>query len=297
MKILLLSQASKHGTYNYCKRALEKHHTVFHIEPPEAWNDQSPIKSLRYKLKTLDISAKSALKELGEDIDFILEVDSPCHMPGIEKTGIPSAFWAIDTHIKPNVHRKIAPEFDHVFVAQKDLVSVLQPKNKNSHWLPLACDPGIHRKFDVDKRYDISFVGNVHPKYHRDRKELLDRIGKKYDLHIFNNVFMEDMAKLFCKSKITFNRSVNGDLNMRVFEALSTGSFLLTDDIKNGLHDFFENGLHMVMYKDNDPMELIGYYLKHETEREMIAKAGFDIVRKKHTYEHRMKEIISISGL
>ena len=81
---------------------------------------------------------------------------------------------------------------------------------------------------------------------------------------------------------------------MRIFEALSTGSFLLTNWIPT-LGDLFEDGKHLVTYKTLDEMvEKAKYYLEHEEEREKIAKAGYEEFIAKHTYRHRIEKILDI---
>ncbi len=81
---------------------------------------------------------------------------------------------------------------------------------------------------------------------------------------------------------------------MRIFEALSTGSFLLTNWIPT-LGDLFEDGKHLVTYKTLEEMvEKAKYYLEHEDEREAIAKAGYEEFVSKHTYKHRIEKILEI---
>ena len=47
------------------------------------------------------------------------------------------------------------------------------------------------------------------------------------------------MGRIYSESKIVLNASINGDLNMRVFEALTSGALLVTDRIENGLDTLF----------------------------------------------------------
>jgi hypothetical protein len=57
----------------------------------------------------------------------------------------------------------------------------------------------------------------------------------------------------------------------------------------------FTPGEHLVTYDDSrNCMELIGYYLKNEQERSRIAKRGQDVVRSRHTYVHRVQEILRV---
>lgn len=82
---------------------------------------------------------------------------------------------------------------------------------------------------------------------------------------------------------------------MRVFEGLCSGSMLLTDNAE-GLCDFFEDRKHLVIYDDDNIADLASYYIEHEDEREKIANAGRELVLAKHTYAHRVDEIVRVVG-
>jgi len=43
-----------------------------------------------------------------------------------------------------------------------------------------------------------------------------------------------------------------------------------------------------------DLFRLIDYYLKNDKEREEIAENGYQLTIAKHTYVHRLKEMVSI---
>jgi len=84
---------------------------------------------------------------------------------------------------------------------------------------------------------------------------------------------------------------------MRVMEVMGTGSFLLTEDIPT-IHELFTDGVNLVTYKNmDDAIEKAKYYIEHNEEREKIAKAGYDEVISKHTYDNRVEEVIKKVGL
>lgn len=134
------------------------------------------------------------------------------------------------------------------------------------------------------------------------RVDALDRLFKEFPNFYYGsrhpgypekNLF-EDAAKKFSMSKVVFNITIKDDINMRTFETLSTGSFLLTNWIPT-LGDLFEDGKHLVTYKTLDEMvEKTKYYLEHGDEREKIAKAGHEEFIAKHTYKHRVEKVLEI---
>jgi 2-polyprenyl-3-methyl-5-hydroxy-6-metoxy-1,4-benzoquinol methylase len=216
-------------------------------------------------------------------------------MEGVESLPCLTACYLIDSHLNFDKHLEIARRFRCVFVAQKAYV----PRFKEAglelvHWLPLGCDPGVHRKFEGDKSFEVSFVGSV-TDLNRRRNALLLRLAERFPLHV-DRCFLEEMARTFSRSKIVFNRAIQSDLNMRVFEAMATGSLLVTDEAPgSGLTDLFEDGKHLVLYRSEAELyERVAHYLRNDLEREGIAAAGRKEVLRRHTYEHRAREMIEV---
>src|SRR5262249_23049743 len=75
----------------------------------------------------------------------------------------PSAWWAIDTHLNLPWYLRKGGDFDLVFAAQRDGAEQLREAGIQASWLPLACDPQIHQKYEVPKTLDVCFVGHVFP--------------------------------------------------------------------------------------------------------------------------------------
>jgi len=139
------------------------------------------------------------------------------------------------------------------------------------------------------------------------------------------------MARRYTRSRIVFNRSIANDLNMRVFEALASGSLLITNRLNdndagtggrgdtekerhgewetrgegdtettapddNGQLTLFQDGIHLVTYADdNELCERMEYYLSHDEERERIAAAGRQCVLAQHTYAHRVQALLDFA--
>lgn len=240
-----------------------------------------------------------------------LPVDRKWEIPAGGKT----IYVASDTHLGKEYRFRKAQDFDYVFFNQKDAVEeyynwlgveplTVNPHNENVDWLPHAAEPQAYPKIDIIKKYDVCFVGHVQETTNYNgfsRIEALDRLFKEFPNFYYgsrhpafpNKNLFEDAAKKFSLSKIVFNISIKDDINMRVFETLSTGSFLLTNWIPT-LGDLFEDGKHLVTYKSLDEMvEKAKYYLEHEEEREKIAQAGYQEFIAKHTYKHRVESILS----
>lgn len=237
----------------------------------------------------------SQIDEIPHTFDLFLFVDDGLNYPLPEKLR-PSAWWAIDTHMDFDRCLAKARSADHVFAAQKNGAERLHATGiEKVQWLPLACDPDIHRRHPVPKRFDVAFVGNLVP---GPRLELLDAIRKNVPNHWIGRCYFDEMAKMFSASRVIFNRSVLDDVNMRVFEALASGSLLLTNPLEaNGLEEMFQDGVHLATYNDaRDLLEKLRFYIEHEDIRERIAAAGHTEVRARHTYLHRMQTILDVAA-
>jgi 2-polyprenyl-3-methyl-5-hydroxy-6-metoxy-1,4-benzoquinol methylase len=262
----------KYTTAFYCKQALlNMGYSVDYYSPEDVYNIP----------KVYDLYLN-----VDENSRYII----PAHLR-------PSAYWVMDTHMDYDWRLRKSKMFDFVFAAQKNGAQKLKKDGiKNVYWLPLACDPDIDKKHAVPKEYDISFVGHLGQSAKRMRYLKFLKAKFKNKRLFIGEVLPQDMAMVYSKSKIVFNISVSDDINMRVFEALSCGSLLITNDLSaNGQSEIFGNKPPFVVFvSKRDLFNKIKYYLSYENEREEIAGRGRQEVLAKHTYSHRMKEMINM---
>ncbi|WP_188055571.1 glycosyltransferase family protein [Oryzomonas rubra] len=216
------------------------------------------------------------------------------HYPrNLDKLACPKVCYLIDSHLNLEMHLKWAQQFDRVFIAQREYLPAFREKGCQVHWLPLACDPGIHRSHPLNKSIEIGFVGGVFQGSRR--AELLKMLSEHLTVH-YERCFWEDMARVFSASKIVFNEAVRNDLNMRIFEVMSTGSLLLTDLAKNSGQDIlFRDGEDCAVYRDNEIVDVARFYLENQALREQIAARGQRLVHNAHTYGHRVEDLLSVA--
>ncbi len=263
-----------------------------------------------------------ALKEM-EDLEVVY-IPSPCieEVPkcdvyiyiddGIDQIKwippSPNAFWAVDTHLGYGYRLWKAKQFDRVFVAQREAVAQFKADGVTAEWLPLACQPDAHvskdqlltagmKSEELEKIWDIAFVGFLNEgngNGSNNRVDYLDTLQKAIpNTWISTNVFFESMAMRFIKAKLGFNISIKNDLNMRVFEVMSTGTALLTNRDVEGIDEFFQEGVDYFGYEGREEMvDVAMEALEHDSKREAIAKNAFTKVRAEHTYQHRMVRIL-----
>lgn len=207
----------------------------------------------------------------------------------------PSIYIASDTHLGFDYRLNKAREFDHVFCNQKRGVEEFEKEGVSAKWLPHAVEPIAYpNKPKAMKKYDIGFVGYVSFK---KRAEMLDRMFREFPNFFYGQRLFEECADIYRKSRIVFNTAAVDDINLRCFEATATGSFLLTEYVPT-LSECFEDGVHLVTYKDmDDAVEKAKYYLEHEAEREKIAEAGMKHTLANHTFQHRITTMLEEVGL
>jgi len=300
LHILLMYPRHKGTTGDYVERALKLMGVdVYSYDLFQARN----LSSYRYPIYLFwenlrNVTLSKIVSKCGQKPDLIIEVDgADFHHPSeYNKISIPKVYWGIDTHLKLHWHKRLAREMNCLFLAQKDYLQFFEDMPCRVEWLPLAADPDIHSGYSVPKLFDIGFVGSVLRERHPERVRLLSLLQNKYSVLAVSGIFGIDMAKVYNLARIGFNKSIKGDLNMRVFEILCAGTMLLTDRIENGLDLLFENGKHLVTYGDDTEMERqIENFLNKEEERERIALAGKREVIERHTYAKRVETMLEKS--
>lgn len=125
--------------------------------------------------------------------------------------------------------------------------------------------------------------------YSGDNHERLDKV--KYMGYVD---YYEEMPKVFAGSKINLNISLSAipsGIPLRVLDIIGCGGLVLSN-LQPELLEYFEPDYDIVIYEDmKDLVGKVQYYVKHDKERELIAKRSFDKVRELFTYEDRIKKM------
>ncbi len=108
------------------------------------------------------------------------------------------------------------------------------------------------------------------------------------------------MPKIFKCSKIninTTNRAIRSGIPLRVLDIIGCGGFVISNYQPEFL-DYFTPGEDIVLYDSiSDLLDKIDYYLKHDDERETIAKNGYEKVKAFHSYNQLLSYMLKTSGL
>lgn len=107
-----------------------------------------------------------------------------------------------------------------------------------------------------------------------------------------------EMPIIFHQSKINLNltaKSIRSGLSLRIFDVLGCEGFLITN-YQAELPEHFNIGEDLEAYTSlDDLMGKCEYYLSHDKERKEIAHNGFEKVKKYHTYDIRLTQMLEIA--
>jgi len=234
--------------------------------------------------------------------------------------GIPSVCIHYDDPLDKRIFEICYDAFDienhYFFVWDRHYVGELKKLGYDkSYFMPIASNIRRFKKLKSDeedrKKFgaDVSFVGSYTIKREMILKALLDR----FDLKIwgyewekardprFKNCIMgiadneKDLAKVYNYSKININITVDqgiGSLNMRVFDCMASGGFLISD-YKSDFEELFDIEKETVTFKTLDELPgLVDYYLNNEEKRKEIARNARKKVLAEHSYMNRINFIL-----
>jgi hypothetical protein len=304
MRILLAYGHDPQTTGALLERALRRRHDVLSFGPSidRATLASWTMEALADRVRPSDLGYRTfrpaeALKALapGWSPDLFLWVESGvgCRVEQLDRLGCPTAGYLIDTYRDVRGHLEAARRFDLVLLAQRTFVERFRAAGHAAHWLPVGCDPELHGERPVARLTPIAFAGTLSDR----RQELLGRLAARYAVTV-RRCFLEEMAELYSRALIVFNRSVHDDLNMRVFEAMAAGALLLTDPAPgSGLTELFEDGRTCALYRSDGELEEVAHrWLADRARREEVARRGQRTVLESHTYDHRVLQLEQIAG-
>lgn len=140
----------------------------------------------------------------------------------------------------------------------------------NVAWLRGLKVRHLPRPFQESRSAHLAFVGKA-GELHPRRKRLLHELDREGIPLVAVSAPREYSADLYASSLIAFNVSLNGDLNLRVFEILSAGGCLLTDRLSR------QSGLDAIL-REKD-------YLGYDSLDECVSTARFLLSKLKSAVE------------
>lgn len=223
----------------------------------------------------------------------------------IGSLGIPSVLVIGDTqHQKSPLQtliRYAAMEKYTVYVAdhvRRHLHFFLEAGLRNVFWAPALNLRDWKIPFQQRRTVPLTFVGQS-GKFHPFRRAILERLAADPVLQLhMGTATQAEASKIYASSECTLNLSMNGDVNLRVFEVLAAGGFLLTDRLHSqaGMDLLFQSGVHLETFADYDELrDKCLYYRAHPDEAMKIAWRGYSEFRRSHTPELKHRQLFALA--
>ena len=208
---------------------------------------------------------------------------------------IKTALWLFDDDKRYAQTSKLVRNVTKVITTIKHRHISRKKDGLNSHLSQFGANHYLYKDFNMDKVYDVVFVGQKFG----DREDYINFI-KNNGIKVVTfgggwrseRVTQIQMIEIFNKAKIVLNFSssdsnLGGDkyIKGRIFEVMATGAFLLTEDCEE-LKDYFNIGVELDFFRTKEDMiKKIKFYLANEEKRKIIAYNGKIKVLKDYTYE------------
>ncbi len=330
MKILLSGYHNPHflTITEYVERAIQSlGHSLLTFDDrnflfPGRWRQRSAFLH-RFDLKRLNRRLMALALRENPDLCVVLGGHRilPETVERLKGRGFRTALWTIDAPLDFSPVKAAAPFYAHVFCGGTEARELLETAGiPATHWLPFACDPEIHHSEDLNAQErkewtsDLALVGSFYP----NRARMLEAVSD-FDLKIWGPGWKklppenplgkkarermlkpEEWRKIFSGVKINIvihyqdGRTPCYQASPRIYEVLACQGFLLVDDQKD-VKQLFDDGKHLVIFNNaKDLIEKIVHYLHHPEQRQKIAQQGHEEVIRKHTYLHRIREMLSV---
>jgi tetratricopeptide (TPR) repeat protein len=152
---------------------------------------------------------------------------------------------------------------------------------KNLFWFPGLTFPHsdswvLESQKVRSRSASIGFVGQA-AAHHPRRKRILEAIQRAGLPLLQKSIPQSESLAFYASSLLGLNASLNGDLNLRFFEVISSGSLLITDSLApdSGLGCFSLMGCAFEEYRNEQELvEKARYFLGHPREAFELAKKG-----------------------
>jgi len=223
----------------------------------------------------------------------------------------------VGQHASPLPHNVPYKSYDLIVSSLPHYVEYFRQQGVASEYLPLAFNESIlSRLQDLPTKSPVVHVGSYGP-VHTERNEFLEAVASQVRIDfwgvgterlsknspILQNYHGEawgmDRNNILHNSQITLTKHISAVAgryanNLTLYEATGAGTLLITD-YKENLNDLFTVGKEVVAYHNvEECIDLVRYYLAHESECKAIAFEGQKRTLRDHTTNHRMEQLLAI---
>ncbi len=202
--------------------------------------------------------------------------------------------------------------YDRVFSFSKVVTEFFNRKNINTIFSPFGAN--LIETDPAKYQHDVLFVGSADlrrcfmlehiadyvsirgNRWKRNTPIMSSTLQQKVD---DKPVWGEELYQHLVSSKIVLNitrgpfYAAETGVNLRIFEALAAGCFVLTDYCDE-VAELFEIGLEIETFKGSKELvEKVAYYLNNDNARLAIAKRGQQKISQHYTWKRRVEHMLS----
>jgi len=216
------------------------------------------------------------------------------HAKGITRCPRPRVFWTLD-------YPTYQPDRANVFAEAIDAADFVLHSGglqvPNGAWLPAACER-ITVSFCPAPHIPCAFMGSIYNNRRRNIQRLIGEKGGRSLTKPGDWLYGVELAKFVQSVQVVVGDNyVNHKplyWSSRNYIVPGAGGFLLTPYVP-GLEEHFGIGRHLVVYHTFDELKgLVDFYCRAARTREQIRRAGYDHVRRNHTWDVRAKQLIQV---
>jgi hypothetical protein len=197
---------------------------------------------------------------------------------------------------------------DIMYLTNRGEVAEYRKHGVNASFITGGCDPLAHRMVEKPQPHfqsEVAFIGKPNTP---ERIECMQALAQRFDLKLWGSgweqhgltsagrdVYAAEYRQICAGAKIMLGWNIDPTVELyfsnRTWYTLGCGGFLLTA-YSPGIETLFQRGRHLDWFESMDECyDKIKYYLQHESERQKIARAGYQLAHENYSYD-KMVEII-----
>jgi hypothetical protein len=143
-----------------------------------------------------------------------------------------------------------------------------------------------------EKNWDLTYIGSLNPDTHPERLRLLSQLaplGNRYRICLRDQVYGAEYLQLLQQSRVVFNHSLRGEMNLRAYQAPAAGALLLQESDNLEIQRFLKPGSECLLYDPESVLADVSAILAR-SDLPHLAKAGQNAIQA-HSYERQFETL------
>jgi hypothetical protein len=221
---------------------------------------------------------------LGDRLVLTEVAEAPC----------PTIFWALDPHLNFFWQRHYARLFSAVASTQPHLTDAFAAAGAaKSAWITWHghCRPFVPH---AARRTEMAFVGRITPQ--RCRRQWFADHMARWGLVPRQDCPGPQLAAVYDDARLAPNECITGEVNMRLFEAASSGCLPISERRPEAVEELFAPDREAFFYGDVLELdERIRFARSHPGVAENMARAAHAAISRRHLPQHRAAALLALA--